>query len=454
MAEPTVIDVAPLIERQRLTGFVMRLIVLSWVITFFDGFDTNVIAFAAPYLATAFKIDRAAMGYLFSAGLIGTMIGGFAFAYIGDRIGRRPSIIAATALFGLLTLIFALSTSYTQLVVIRLIDGLALGGMLPLCWALNIEYVPRRFQASVVTVIMLGYSFGVAIGGPIANVLIPRYGWQSVYVFGGVCSLIAAALLFAFLPESIKFLTATRAAPERVARSVRQMLPDFAVAPGTRFILSDERAGAAPTAPFRVSVLFAGVLKWVTPLFWFAYIVDSMAVFFLATWSPLVFEAMGLTRADAASFAAVNSLGGALGGLLLMRFIDNRGPGAITIMPLLAIPLLLIVGSVDLGHWQFLVLMFLVFLTIVGGHYGMHSTSGLFYPTAYRANGAGWATSMAKIGSIAGPTLGGLILATKMPVREIFICLALCPALMALCTWTIGRLYGSLRAAPAQARVA
>jgi AAHS family 4-hydroxybenzoate transporter-like MFS transporter len=61
---------------------------------------------------------------------------------------------------------------------------------------------------------------------------------------------------------------------------------------------------------------------------------------------------------------------------------------------------------------------------------------------------------MAKIGSIAGPTLGGLILATKMPVREIFICLALCPALMALCTWTIGRLYGSLRAAPAQARVA
>ncbi|MBV9538726.1 MAG: MFS transporter [Acidisphaera sp.] len=431
------------------------MIVLSWIVTFFDGYDTNVIAFAAPYLASAFKIDRAAMGYLFSAGLVWTMIGGFLFAYVGDRIGRRPAIIAATGLFGVLTLAFALSQTYTQLVVLRLVDGMALGGMLPLCWALNIEYVPRRFGATVVTVIMLGYSFGVALGGPIANLLIPIHGWQSVYVLGGACSIVATLALLLFLPESLKFLVATGAQPARIARVARGMFGHTPAAPGARFILSDEHeAGVLAAAPFRVAMLFAGVLRWVTPLFWFAYVVDSMAVFFLATWSPLVFEALGLTRTDAANFLAIGSLAGALGGLLLMRFVDQRGPGAVTAMPLLAIPLLLAVGLVELSHGEFLPLMFGVFLTVVGGHYGMHSSAGLFYPSAYRANGAGWATSVAKIGSIAGPTLGGLILSSGLPVRQVFICLALCPALMALCTFAIGRIYGGRAPAPVRTEAA
>jgi AAHS family 4-hydroxybenzoate transporter-like MFS transporter len=444
MAEPGVIDVTPLIERKKLSGFVVRLVAISWIITFFDGFDINVISFVAPYLATAYKIDRTWMGYLFSIGLVGTMIGGFAFGYIGDRIGRRPAIIGATAAFGVLTLVFALADSYWQLFTVRLVDGLAIGGMLPLCWALNIEYVPKRYQATVVTVIMLGYSFGTALGGPIANWLIPRHGWQSVYVLGGCCSLAAAVLLLALLPESIKFLVAKQAPSAQIAKAVRRMAPTLSMPANARFIMSDERAVATGAPPFRPSVLFIGVLRWVTPIFWFGYIVDSMAVFFLATWTPLLFEALGLTRADAANFASVNSLGGALGGLMLMRFVDNRGPGAITMMPLLAIPLLLVIGLADLGHGvAFLGVAFLVAVTIIGGHYGMHSTAGLFYPSAYRGNGAGWATSVAKVGSIAGPALGGLILSTQLPARQIFVCLALCPALMAVCMWTIGRIYGN-----------
>jgi AAHS family 4-hydroxybenzoate transporter-like MFS transporter len=441
MAPSDVIDVTRLIERQKPSWFLVRLIALSWIITFLDGFDINVIAFVAPYLGPAYGIDRAWMGYLFSVGLVGTMIGGFLFGYAGDRVGRRPAIIAATAAFGAFTVVFALADSYAQLVAIRFIDGLAIGGMLPLCWALNIEYVPKRFQASVVTVIMLGYSFGTALGGPIANWLIPRHGWRSVYVLGGGCSLAAALVLLLFLPESIRFLVARGAAPARVARAVRQFMPNLLVPADSRFVVSDERADAARAAPFHPRALFAGALRWITPLFWFAYVVDSMAVFFLASWTPLVFEAMGLTRADAASFASVNSLGGALGGLLLVRFIDNRGPGAITAMPLLAIPLLMAIGLGDLAHWQFLVLSFLVALTIIGGHYGMHSMSGLFYPSAYRGNGAGWATSVAKIGSIAGPALGGILLSTQLPVREIFLCLAVCPILMAIAMFIIGRIH-------------
>jgi AAHS family 4-hydroxybenzoate transporter-like MFS transporter len=443
------VDVTPIIESQRLSPFLVRLVLVSWLITFFDGFDLNVIAFVAPSLAAEFHLSRLMLGNVFSAGLVGTMAGGFAFGWLGDRIGRRPGVILATAAFGVLTLCYALASSYGALLAIRLVDGLAIGGMLPLCWALNMEYVPKRFRSTVVTVIMLGYSFGSSLGGPIANLLIPRFGWQSVYVFGGACSLAAAALLLVMLPESLKFLIVSRAAPARITAALRRLAPGLPLPASPRFILSDE-AGSEAAPGFRVAMLFHGRLARITPLFWLGYIASSMTAFFLATWTPLLLESLGFTRADAASAASINSLGGALGGLLLMRFIDRRGPGMVTMMPLLAIPLLLVAGLGDLAHPAFLAVVFLVFVALIGGHFGMHSTAGIFYPSAIRGNGAGWATSVAKIGSIAGPLLGGVILSTHLPIRLIFVCLAICPACLALCMFAVGRIWGAAEDPPPQ----
>src|SRR6202035_4993513 len=163
-------------ERQKPARFLVALVVVSWIITFFDGYDSYVIAYAA----------RVMMGNIFSSGLVGTVIGGFAFGYLGDRVGRRPGTILATAAFGLLTLAFVLANGYASVLALRLVDGVALGGMLPLAWALNIEYAPKRYRSTIVTVIMIGYSAGIALGGPTANWLIPQYGWQSLFAVG-VC---------------------------------------------------------------------------------------------------------------------------------------------------------------------------------------------------------------------------------------------------------------------------
>jgi AAHS family 4-hydroxybenzoate transporter-like MFS transporter len=74
----------------------------------------------------------------------------------------------------------------------------------------------------------------------------------------------------------------------------------------------------------------------------------------------------------------------------------------------------------------------------------MHSICGLFYPSSYRANGAGWATSVAKIGSIGGPMVGGWVLATSLPVRHIFAVLAVCPAVFAICIYAVGRMHSRI----------
>ncbi|HJT86218.1 MAG TPA: MFS transporter [Bryobacteraceae bacterium] len=436
--ERKTVDVAEIIERQKLGGFLIGLVLISWIITFFDGFDSNLISFAAPYFSSQYHLSRIQLGNIFSMGLLGTLIGGFILGYVGDRLGRRPTVVLATAGFGVLTMCFALADSYPSLWILRLIDGIPLGGMLPLAWALNIEYVPTRFRATIVTVVMMGYSLGTALGGPIAVWLIPKLGWQAVFIIGGIVSLASAGVLFAILPESIRFLASKGQRPDRIAAILRRIAPGRPVPAEANFIVADE---GTHRKNFKPSLLFQGELRWITPFIWVAYIFSSMAVFFIVNWTPLVFEALHFTRGQAATAASLNSAMGAVGGLLLMRFTDKRGAIAITAMPIMTFILLLIAGLVTMAQAPFLVLSALIGGCLIGGHFGMHSICGIFYPSAYRANGAGWATSVAKIGSVAGPILGGVILSTSLPVRHIFVVLAVCPAVFAICIYVVGRMH-------------
>jgi AAHS family 4-hydroxybenzoate transporter-like MFS transporter len=100
-----------------------------------------------------------------------------------------------------------------------------------------------------------------------------------------------------------------------------------------------------------------------------------------------------------------------------------------------------VTGFVDFGETGFLVASAFITLFLIGGHFGLHSIAGIFYPSTFRGNGTGWATSVAKVGSIAGPYIAGLILATSLPVRNIFAVLAICPAVFVVCILIIGTMH-------------
>jgi MFS transporter, AAHS family, 4-hydroxybenzoate transporter len=187
-------------------------------------------------------------------------------------------------------------------------------------------------------------------------------------------------------------------------------------------------------------LLFQNELRWITPILWTAYIASSIAVFFRVSWEPSVFQALGFSRSTAALASSANSIGGAIGGLLLMRFTDTRGVIAVAVLPALAVPTLLAMGLVQLGGGAFLALSFFNTMFLVGAHFGIHSIAGIFYPSAYRANGAGWATSIAKVGSILGPLVGGVALSSGMPVKVMYAFLAACPLVVGIGIFIIGRI--------------
>jgi AAHS family 4-hydroxybenzoate transporter-like MFS transporter len=432
---PRSIDIAAFIDGRKLGPFNFKLILLSWFITVFDGFDMMMISFTAPYMRDELGLDTKMLGNVFSAGLVGMMVGGFAFSYIGDRIGRRQTIIWAAFAFGILTTATALARSYEALLLLRLLDGVAIGGMLPLAWALNIEYVPSKMRASVVTIIMMGYSLGTAMAGPITVAVAPTYGWEGVFVIGGVATLVCAFCLLLWLPESIRFLASKGRKPEVIAATLNKIDPDLHATPQDRFVLSDEKKD---TTNFNVGKLFQADLKWLTPLLWLAYIASSLAIYFKANWGPIVYEELNFSRDTAAYVSSISGLAGAAGGLLLMRFTDRFGPFAVAVYPIIATPLLLAVGLLPLSPNMFLVLSVLSTSFVGGAHFGVHSIAGMFYPSSIRANGAGWATSIAKLGGVAGPIVGAYVLTSGLPIVRSFAILAICPAILGLSAFGVG----------------
>ena len=384
---------------------------------------------------------------VFTSALVGTLLGSFLFGFLGDRLGRRPTIILSTALFGAFTLLLAAATSYWHFVILRFFAGVALGGTLPLLWALSVEYVATRYRATVVTLIMLGYGIGTSTAGPISVKLSPLFGWQSVFVFGGVAALIAAVLLYGALPESLRFLATRANDRERMARIVKRLAPQRTDLDGAQFVMSGFEATTHRWWDLRA--LFEGPLRTITPLLWIGYAASSMTSFFFTTWGPLVFEALGFDRNTAAYAISLNSIAGAIGGVALMRFTDRIGAISVAVMPALAVPFLLYIGMEQVPHAAFITIMAMLMTFLGGSHYGIISISGTFYPTSHRALGTGWLSAAGKIGAISAPSVGLAVLSSHIPVQRTFAILAIAPTIFAIAIFAIGMLErrGRVRAA-------
>jgi AAHS family 4-hydroxybenzoate transporter-like MFS transporter len=361
-------------------------------------------------------VERGAMGSVFGAGLFGIMLGSMMFGYVGDRLGRKRAIVIGCLFFGALTFATMFARSLDALLYLRFVAGLGIGGAVPNAIALISEYSPRRYRATMVTVMFVGFLLGTGGGGYVAAGLVPSFGWQSVFFVGGVIPLLTGIVCIFTLPESIRLLALQQKNRKEIAALAQRLRPILAIDADTQFVLAEERHAKS----FTIALLFSGDRRIATPLLWLLYIANSLALFFLSSWMPVLLESAGLPPGHAALAGSLFSIGGLIGSLAIMRFTDRYGAIAIAILPLLGIP---VVAALGIPGATELFLMSAVFLAggcTAGAQSGIHSVAGMFYPVSYRANGVGWALSVAKVGSIAGPVIGGYLLSAHLPLQQLF----------------------------------
>src|ERR1700742_1212627 len=201
------IDIGDIIDAQTLRVFNIKLLVWSFLMVMADGYDFSAAGFAAPSLIKAWHIQNlAALGPVFSASLVGIALGAPLLGYVADRIGRKTTLITGAVIFGVLTLAATQASGVMPFLILRVLAGIGLGGVMPISIALNTEYAPRRLRATLVTLMFCGFSVGVGLPGFVAAWLVPSYGWQAIFLIGGLFPLVIAACVAFTLPESAKYL--------------------------------------------------------------------------------------------------------------------------------------------------------------------------------------------------------------------------------------------------------
>jgi AAHS family 4-hydroxybenzoate transporter-like MFS transporter len=435
----------------RFSRYHLSILILCSLVTFFDGQDFSALAYALPYIRDDMNISDEMTGYVSSAAFLGQMIGSLFGSYMGDLFGRRPVIIVCTIGSAVLTFAVGFSASPEQLIGLRFLSGLAIGGLLAPVWALSIESMPKAMRATSVTIIMMGFSFGSASAGPIANWTAPYLGWEGIFWVCGIMTGVFSLILFFMLPESARWMVATQKPREGIVPLLKRFKPDFDAQGYDSFSLPDERqttAGTNPIGKFRE--LFAGALVLVTPLIWAAYFFSSFAIYLKSAYGVIFIENLGVGRQDAAWLGSIGAILGAVGGVVLLAVTERRGPGWIAFAPLLGVPAVLLIGTgIALDGWAFIPVLLFGFIMVGAGHAAVISITSIYYPSAVRATGGGWASFMAKFAAVAAPIFGAQFLAGREGAMAGYNFTALCLVGIVVCVLLLAYFARGLNRVPA-----
>jgi AAHS family 4-hydroxybenzoate transporter-like MFS transporter len=425
------INISRLVDTTRLRPF--HLWLTSWCLLAMmaDGFDLLNASVAGPALIKEWGISRASLGPVFSASLVGFLVGAPFFGYLGDRFGRRLAIIFSLIFVGVTTLACAWATNLQELLWLRFLSGLGLGGVLPNVIALNAEFAPKRLRATVLVVMSTGITLGAAVPGIVGVTLMPTYGWPVIFIAGGIVPLVVGVCLIFAIPDSIKFMVLRGGRDEAVARLARKLDPALTIEPGTRFFL-DKEDGSAKTRGSPVALFRHGWAQ-VTLLVWLIFVLNLMANNLMNAWLPMIVESSGHSAAQGAYAGSLYQLGGAIGGLCIGILIDRFGLKVLVAVFSLAVPVLAFTGTPGLSDFLLLAMAFFSGCVVTGMQSALNAGAGLIYPTALRANGVGYALGVGRVGSISGPLIGSLLTRLEMPPAMFFYVTAIGPLLCAGC---------------------
>jgi len=422
------LDVSTFLAGLKITPFHKWLIFLSCLVTFFDGLDFALVSATLPYIRDEMGLTPTMMGLVSSAAFLGQMIGSLLGSYLADVIGRRPVILLCTLLGAVLTFVTGYANSPEMLIGLRLLGGLAIGGLLAPAWSLNVEAMPKSLRATSVTIIMLGFSLGGGMASQVSNLIAPTYGWEGVFFFCGAATLAVALVLQFTLPESARWMTAKRKPAEKIIPLLDRFQPGVAQAGYTELVLSDEKKVTGESPWSKTFELFKGPLAWITPIIWATYFCSSFAIYLKASFGLLFLEKLGFAVTYANNLIFIGGTIGAVGAIFVMAFVERRTPIWIALAPLIGVPLAILIGSGAILDGPFFVPVVILGSIMIGiGHASVISITTIYYASAVRSTGGGWASFMAKFAAVAAPNVGAAyFLADKPAVLDGYLFTGLC----------------------------
>ena len=398
-------DPRALLRRGPMSGFQIAAVTICMIVNMLDGFDVLAIAFTGPAVAHDWALAPTQLGLLFSAGLLGMTVGSLFISPIADAIGRRWLTLIGLIVITVGMLASSRANGLAELALFRVFTGLGIGSLLSSINTIVVEFSSTERKDFAVSFMAVGYPIGGTIGGMIAVYLIHAFGWRSVFVFGGVCSAVLLPIAYLCLPESLDFLLFKK--PRNALARINDLLARLGQPVIDKLpVLENAREEAS------IFSIFDRGFAVRTALICSAYFLTMLPFYFVLNWTPKVLVDEGLSLSIGISGSIVMNATGVVGGLLFGLWARRSG-----LKRLGAIFMLLLLASVvAFGFAGSNLLLLMIFamaigFSMIGTICGLYAIIGAMYPVRIRNTGTGLAIGIGRLGAIAGPYLGGVLIA-------------------------------------------
>ncbi|AJR23228.1 MULTISPECIES: MFS transporter [unclassified Sphingobium] len=390
---------------------------LMGFIMLFDSWDSIAIAYVMPSLSREWGLHPAMMGALISSGYIGQFLGAIALGSLAERFGRMPVFVGSVLAMATLAIACTVAPGPEALLAIRFVQGLAIGGALPVSITYINELAPTMTRGRYFMIFQWLCMSGYAAASLSSTVIIPELGWRWLIGLGGIPLLLLPVVMLT-LPESPRWLARTGRAGQ---------VPGALAKLGGRIDLSDgDLRQAAPRlrepARIPISALFAPQQRASTIILMSIWFTVAFTNFGLTTWAPSIFVTVyGIALADALRYAAATPILFLLATPFIGATMDRVGRRPYAIGGCLAAGLALL--SLALFRFETGPLVALVVVGTLGSalsSFIQWPYTAESFPTHLRAVGMGVSSSMARAASMLTPLFVGVILSTGAAISLVY----------------------------------
>ena len=413
------------LERLPVSRWHVKTRVAVGAVTFFDGFDQLMIAYALPVLIPLFHLDALMIAWTIAIGGIGMLFGALGGGWLADRVGRLPVIQWSLVIYAVASLAMATTSTLWIFLVLRFVQGIGLGAEVPVAAAYIGEITRAHRRGRFVLLYELIFPAGLVASALVAAWVVPAFGWRWLFALGALPILLVPVLRRT--PESPRWLASRGRMEEaekslagieaEVLRTVPGPLPEPALGPDVHVEL--RRA--------RVRELFGGVYLRRTLMLAAAWLTAYFVNYGIASWLPTLYRGVFKLDVDTAlRYSVATSVAGLVGCLVIALVIDHLGRRiAIAGCMLCSSGVLFLLAAMGAGTaYQVLLWSAASAVFIFAVNLALYVYTAELYPTRMRALGCSVGGAFGRLGIIVGPLVVGGILGGGGKITDVFFVMA------------------------------